>query len=143
LRTKIKIKKLCINAALPEKATEGSAGYDLVAIDYVYDNDEKYHVYGTGLALELPPGYEAQIRPRSSIRKSSFMLVNSPGTIDSDYRGELMVTFKEIDDREQFYEIGDRIAQLIIKKVPDIELEEVSDLTETDRGEGGFGSSGS
>lgn len=140
---KVKIKKLVSHAEVPEFKTAGAAGVDLVALDYRYDPDNKFHEYGTGLAISLPEGYEAEIRPRSSISKSSLVLVNSPGTIDSDYRGELLVRFKEIDDREIIFDVGDRIAQLVIKEVPKVEFEEVDQLDDTKRGSGGFGSTGS
>lgn len=138
----IKLKKLVEHAELPEKATPGAAAYDLVGLDYCYDHNNKFHEFGTGLAIELPPGYEAQIRPRSSISKTSLVLVNSPGTIDSDYRGEIKVRFKEIDDRGVLYDVGDRIAQLVIQKLPEVTLVEAKDLSSTDRGSGGFGSTG-
>ena len=138
----IKIKRLVEHAVMPQKATPESAGFDLVALDYRYDQHSHFHEYGTGLAVELPPGYELQIRPRSSISKTSLMLVNSPGTVDSDYRGEIFVRFKEIDDREMFYEVGDRIAQVVIQKLPQVTLVEVQDISTTQRGSGGFGSTG-
>lgn len=139
---KIKIKRLVKHAEIPEYKTAGAVACDLVAVDYNYNNDTKFHEYGTGLALELPEGYEAQIRPRSSISKTSLVLINSPGTIDTDYRGELIVRFKNIDDRDIIYDIGDRIAQLVIQAVPKVVFEEVENLSETDRGNGGFGSTG-
>lgn len=136
------IKKLVAHAQIPEYATEGSVGLDLVATDYRYDNNCKVHEYGTGLALELPEGYEAQIRPRSSNSKTSLVLANSIGTVDTDYRGELIVKFKEIDTRGIIYEVGDRIAQLVIMPVPRINLVEKQELSSTSRGSGGFGSTG-
>lgn len=138
----VKFEKITETAETPKKATKGSVAYDLVAVDCYYDSYHRFHEYGTGLKLALPEGYEAQIRPRSSISKTSFILCNSLGTIDTDYRGELKVRFKEIDDREVFYEPGDRIAQLIIKKVPEVNFTQVISLDKTDRGEGGFGSTG-
>lgn len=140
---KVKIKKLVKHAEIPEYQTEGAVAVDLVALDYNYNINNKYHEYGTGLAIELPEGYEAQIRPRSSISKTSLMLINSPGTIDSDYRGELIVRFKVIDDRDIIYDTGDRIAQLVIQQVPKVVFEEVEELSNTKRGSGGFGSTGS
>ncbi len=137
---KVKIKKLIDQAEIPKKASEGAAAFDLKAIDYYYNSSHNFHEYGTGLSLELPEGYEAQIRPRSSISKTSFMLCNPPGTIDSDYRGEIKIRFKHIDDRELFYDVGDRVAQLIIQKIPKVEFQEVGELSETIRGTGGFGS---
>lgn len=138
----IKLKKLVSDAELPEKATAGASGFDLVAIDYRYDSENHFHEYGTGLSIELPPGYEAQIRPRSSVSKKSLVLVNSPGTIDADYRGELIVRFKEIDDRGAIYDVGDRIAQLVVQTLPTVTFVETNNLDSTDRGSGGFGSTG-
>lgn len=138
----IKIRKLAKHADLPTYGTEHAAGLDLIALDYRYDHDNKFHEYGTGLAIEIPPGYEGDIRPRSSIRKTSLTLINSPGTIDADYRGEIIVCFKEVDDREVLYNIGDKIAQLVILPVPKIKLVEVEELSDTNRGNGGFGSTG-
>jgi dUTP pyrophosphatase len=142
----IKFKRLVAHAQ-DEKdlvpATKLAAGVDLVAVDHCYDEDNKYHEYGVGIAVEIPPGYELQIRPRSSIRKKSLVLVNSPGTIDADYRGELIVTFKEIDDRGEIYAVGERIAQAVLVPIPQVRYEEVDELTDTERGDGGFGSTGS
>ena len=122
--------------------TPGSVGIDLIATDYRYDHDRKVHEYGTGIAIELPEGYEGQIRPRSSNAKTSLILANSIGTIDTDYRGELIVKFKEVDDRGVFYNVGDRIAQLVVMPVPKVKLIEKSELSGTKRGDGGFGSTG-
>ncbi len=136
----IEFTKLVEHAVTPERATEGSSGFDVVATDYYYDADRCFHEYGTGIAVNLPPGWEIELRPRSSISKTSFVLVNSPGTIDSDYKKEILIRFKEIDNREIFYQVGDRIAQLVFKKVPEVTLTETEDIVDT--GRGGFGSSG-
>lgn len=138
----IKFKRLVPHAIEPEYATDRAAGLDLYAADYNYDHDKKFHEYGTGIAIEIPEGYEAQLRPRSSISKTSLIMCNSPGTIDSDYRGELIFRFKAIDDRGLFYSVGERIGQIVIVPVPKIKLEEADELSETKRGTGGFGSTG-
>lgn len=141
----IKFKRLVAHAQEERDlvpATELAAGVDLVAVDHYYDEDNKYHEYGVGIAVEIPQGYELQIRPRSSIRKKSLILVNSPGTIDADYRGELIVTFKEIDDRGEIYAVGERIAQAVLVPIPKVVYQEVEELTDTKRGDGGFGSTG-
>lgn len=138
----IKFKRLVPHAQEPEYATEHAAGLDLYAADYNYDHDNKFHEYGIGIAVEIPEGYEGQIRPRSSISKTSLMLCNPPGTIDSDYRGELIVRFKALDDRDIVYAVGERIAQLVIKPVPKVKLIEVTELNDTKRASGGFGSTG-
>lgn len=139
----VKIKKLDINAVIPVYAKDGDAGLDLVAVSVTSDKNGNI-VYGTGLAIEIPEGYEGQIRPRSSIRNYDLRLVNSPGTIDSNYRGEILCVFDtNYDDRDcKMYKIGDRIAQLLIKPSPYIKLVEVNELSETERGANGFGSTG-
>lgn len=139
----IKFKRLVPHANEPEYASDRAAGLDLYAADYNYDNDTKFHEYGTGIAIEIPEGYEAQLRPRSSISKTSLIMCNSPGTIDSDYRGELIFRFKDIDNRGLIYSVGERIGQIILVPIPRITLEEVSELSDTKRGAGGFGSTGS
>ncbi len=141
----VKVKRLVAHAQLVEElvpATDGSVGIDLVAADHCYEEEYNFHEYGTGLAIQIPKGYEAQIRPRSSISKKSLVLINSPGTIDSDYTGELIVRFKVVDARNEIYNVGDRIAQLVIVPVPKVEFVEVQELDSTERGSGGFGSTG-
>jgi dUTP pyrophosphatase len=97
----------------------------------------------TGLFIELPIGYEAQIRPRSGLSiKKGLSLVNSPGTIDSDYRGEIGIIMVNLSNEAQTIEPGERIAQMVIAKYEQVKLEEVAILSETDRGAGGFGSTG-
>ena len=126
-------------------STPGSAGIDLIAVDHYFNAELGYHEYGTGISVEIPPGYEAQIRPRSSIRKKDLVLINSPGTIDSDYRGEVKVTFNEINSEghsPEIYAIGDRIAQIVVVPVPSVKFVEVKELSDTKRGSGGFGSTG-
>lgn len=140
---KVKIKKLEKHAVIPTGQDFGNAGIDLTAIDYRYDHDNKYHEYGTGLALEIPPGYVGLIFPRSSISNTNMSLANSVGVIDSSYRGEVTFRFRELFDSDgKQYEVGDRIGQLIIISFPRIELEEVGELTDTKRGRGGYGSTG-
>ena len=143
---KIRFKKLHPNAVIPTRATEGSSGYDITALDMKSSTDvEKgiYIEYRTGLAIEVPKGYEAVIRPRSSIRSKNveFMFRNAPATIDSDYRGELVIIFTK-PRRGPVYAPGDRVAQLVIQKTLDVEFEEVDELSATKRGEEGFGSTG-
>lgn len=140
---------------LPQKATDGSAGYDLVAMEIDYDSikigfkkDAINPVYAglitcyLGFSVEIPKGYVAKIYNRSSCYKTGTMLANCVGVIDSDYRGEVKAIFFDYSDSESYYKEGDRIAQLIIEKLPDVELVEVSELSETERGGGGFGSTG-
>lgn len=136
----LKIKKLHERASAPFYAKEGDAGMDLIATTAV--NNGYYIEYGTDLAIELPKGHVGYIFPRSSISKTDQYLRNSVGVIDSGYRGEVKIRMSMPKLGEKQYNIGDKIAQLIIMKLPYVEIEEVSDLSETDRGEGGFGSTG-
>ena len=138
---KIKIKKLHKNAIIPTCAKNGDAGMDLVATSESYDEFGNI-VYGTGLSFEIPKGYVGLLFPRSSNSKKDLILSNSVGVLDSGYRGEVMFKFKfsNCDYSENTYEIGDRIGQLIILPYPQIKFEEVEDLSKTERGYGGFGS---
>lgn len=140
----LNIKKLREDAIIPEYGTGGSAGLDLTAVERQIAPGGGFLKYHTGLALEIPEGYEGQIRPRSSIAKNTdLILINSPGTIDSDYRGEIIVVFKPIVGvQARTYKPGDRIAQLVINKVEKAEIVVTHELSETERGEGGFGSTG-
>jgi dUTP pyrophosphatase len=140
-RLKVKIKKLEPNAVIPSYAKDGDAGLDLTATSVTYTDEDKTY-YGTGLAFEIPKGYVGLVFPRSSIHKTPLTLSNSCGIIDSGYRGEVKAVFRNNGRHDSLYKIGDRIAQIIILPYPEIELEEVDELSSTERGEGGFGSSG-
>lgn len=134
----VRFKKLRPDAVTPTYAKDGDAGLDLTAISKT--NADTFIQYGTGIAIEIPKGYVGLIFPRSSVSKlENFYLKNSVGVIDSGYRGELMLRFNK---SFSFYEVGDKIGQLIIIPHPTIYLEEVDELSSTDRGEGGFGSTG-
>lgn len=137
----IKLKKLSNKAVIPFKGTEGSAGFDLTAISMNVVNEDSfgYIEYGTGLAISIPDHYVGLIFPRSGISKTGLILSNSVGVIDSDYRGEIKFRFKYVAGSD-YYNIGDRIGQLIIVKLPVITFKEVEDLDSTERNEGGFGS---
>jgi dUTP pyrophosphatase len=151
----VKIKKLNSNAVIPTYAKDGDAGMDLVATEILKDTPEQI-TYGTGLAMEIPKGFVGLVFPRSSIRKTGLQLSNSVGVIDSGYRGELQATFNKIFGGEgfydetvetkvpvnDFYKVGDRIAQIMIIPHPEIEFNQVDELSNTERGEGGFGSTG-
>jgi dUTP pyrophosphatase len=139
----IKIKKLSKESIIPSYTQPGDAGMDITAISekVVEEKEFGYIEYGTGLAFEVPEGYYMDIRPRSSISNTGMFLCNSPGTLDSNYRGELKVRFKWIKDTKK-YNIGDRIAQILILPYPKINFIEVEELSETERGESGFGSTG-
>jgi dUTP pyrophosphatase len=138
----VKIKKLNPNAVIPTYAKSGDAGMDLVATKII-SNTTFDVTYGTDLAMEIPKGFVGLVFPRSSIRKYELILSNSVGVIDSGYRGELQATFKKENGLDSLaYKVGDRIAQIMIIPHPEIEFEEVDDLSDTERGEGGFGSTG-
>ena len=138
----IKFKKLVETAKIPTKAHPTDAGADLTAVSREWNEEYKYWVYGTGIATEIPEGYVGLVFPRSSIRKYTLAQCNAVGIIDSHYRGEIMVSYKLTSDVEKIYEIGDKIAQLIILPYPEVSYTEVENLSETDRGENGHGSSG-
>jgi dUTP pyrophosphatase len=131
---------------LPARATPGSAGFDLQAAlekDLVLQPGERTLV-PTGLAIAVPAGYEAQVRPRSGLAlRHGIVLPNAPGTIDSDYRGEIRVIVMNVGDEPYTVRRGDRVAQLIVAPVAAAVFEEVSSLDETERGSGGFGHTGS
>lgn len=162
----IKIKKLHPDAVIPSYAKNGDAGMDLTAISSTLQNDKftGYIEYNTGLSIEIPEGFVGLIFPRSSISKTSHILANSVGVIDSGYRGEITVRMKidsnplfvdniltreSLSEEEKYfyeayvtklYNVGDKIAQLIILPYPNITFDEVTELSETERGEGGYGS---
>ena len=140
---KLKIKRLNDEAIIPQYARKGDAGMDLFSIsEHVLKHGERCLV-STGLSFEIPEGYEVQIRPRSGLAlKKGISLVNSPGTIDAGYRGEIGIII--INHGREDFEIkkGDKIAQAVINKFETGEIEEVEELENSDRGEGGFGSSG-
>jgi dUTP pyrophosphatase len=141
---KVRIKKLNENAVIPSYAKDGDAGMDLVATSII-SNTSTQITYGIGLALEIPKGFVGLIFPRSSVRKTRLMLSNCVGVVDSGYRGELQATFNKINNdsvSENDYKVGDRIAQIMIIPHPPIEFEETDELSDTERGEGGFGSTG-
>jgi len=138
----VNINKLHKDAIIPKYSKNGDAGLDLVATSII-SNGTFQVTYGTGLAVEIPIGYFGMIFPRSSIRNTELFLSNSVGIIDSGYRGEICTTFNKIDGLDSYkYKIGERIAQLIIMPYPQIEFNEVEELSDTERGDGGFGSTG-
>lgn len=130
---------------LPEYATINSAGMDLKADtnESIVLKPMERVIFPTGLYIQLPVGYEAQIRPRSGLAcKYGITVANSPGTVDADYRGEIGVCLINLSTDNFVVHPGERIAQMVISKHEQIEWEEVTELTETDRGVGGFGSTG-
>ena len=140
---KVMIKKLHPDAVIPKYAKHGDAGMDLTAIWMEFDHEKKIVTYGTGLSLEIPWWHVGLIYPRSSVYKKSMVLANHVGVIDSVYRGEIMFKFRVLnDDWRDIYDVGDRIGQLIITPYPRIDFVEADKLSETDRGGGGYGSTG-
>ena len=143
--TVLKIKKLSNNNILPEYKTEGAAGMDLCAAisEPVLLKPLERKLIPTGIKIELEHGYEAQIRPRSGLSiKHGITLINCVGTIDEDYRGEVCVPVVNISNEEYTIQPDERIAQMIIAKVEQAKIEVVTELTQTQRGEGGLGSTG-
>ena len=140
----LKIKKLQPQAIIPRRATPGATGFDLFACidgDGVIELGRSPTRVGTGVAIEVPVGYDIQIRPRSGL--SSRGIGVTFGTVDSDYRGEVMVTMYLFSPDATFeVKHGDRIAQMVITRVADLPLVEVEELTSTERGSGGHGSTG-
>lgn len=163
----VKIKRLHKDAVIPKYAKAGDAGMDLTAVSVSMDKDGNY-VYGTGLAFEIPEGHVGLLFPRSSNAKTNLYLTNSVGVLDSGYRGEVMFKYKVVHNVSSMlkfwfqhkvlrlkplnipvnaiaynpYGVGDRVGQLIIIPYPQIEFEEVDELSESERGAGGYGSSG-
>lgn len=139
----VKVKRLNDLAQLPTKATEGSSGFDLRASEDVILDPGCRAMVGTGLSFEMDVGLEIQIRSRSGLAaKSGVVVLNSPGTIDSDYRGEVKVILMNHGISPLMVYAGDRIAQAVVCYLPKVYLAEETDLSATDRGVGGFGSTG-
>ena len=142
---KVLIKKLSHKAQIPIYKTEGSSGMDLMALteDKIVIKPNKSALVPTGLSVAIPDDTEIQIRPRSGLAaKSSISVLNTPGTIDSDYRGELKVILFNHGDKEFIINNGDWIDQMVLVPILKVQFEEVQDLPETIRGSGGFGSTG-
>lgn len=162
---KVKIKKLKPNAKIPVYKNPGDAGMDLTAVSRELkqaENGTEYIEYSTGLAFEIPKGHVGLLFPRSSVSNLDISLANSVGVIDSGYRGEVSFRFKSNCEYEKaaihkdvlvcdegpdkciqhIYNVGDRVGQIIILPYPEVEFEETEELTDTKRGEGGYGSTG-
>jgi len=141
-KLQVKVKKLSPNAVIPKYAKNGDAGMDLTAIEVGFTDD--YVSYKTGLAFEIPEGYVGLLFPRSSNSKKDLLLTNSVGVIDSGYRGEIEFRFKPIlngkTENILLYNVGDRVGQIMILPYPEIEFIESQELSSTERGDGGFGS---
>lgn len=142
---KISIKFLSKKATLPEYKTLGSSGFDISACldTHIIIPPQSTALIPTGISIELPDGYEAQVRSRSGLAlKNGIFVLNSPGTIDNDYRGEISVILANFSKEPFTVEHGMRIAQIVVAKYEQFQFEKVETLTETIRGSGGFGSTG-
>lgn len=143
-KVKLHFKKLDPSVNMPSYGSKDAAGLDIEANESVSVYVNASRIIGTGLAVEIPDGYELQVRPRSGLSaKTGLMICNSPGTIDSDYRGEIKIIMRNVD-RDRTYRInkGERIAQLVLAPVVRASVEEVQELSSTERGENGLGSTG-
>lgn len=140
--TLVKVKKLVPEAVIPSYSKVGDAGMDLTITKEI-ENTSFSVSYGFGIAIEIPKGYVGLVFPRSSVRNQDLILSNCVGVIDSGYRGELQATFKKTNGLDSIkYKVGDRGAQIIILPYPTIYMTEVPELSNTERGDGGFGSTG-
>ena len=138
----VKVKKLDPNAVVPSYSKVGDAGMDLTITKEI-ENTSFSVSYGFGIAMEIPQGYVGLVFPRSSVRNQDLILSNCVGVIDSGYRGELQATFKKTQGLDSIkYKVGERGAQIIILPYPTIYMTEVPELSNTERGDGGFGSTG-
>nr|WP_315458213.1 dUTP diphosphatase [uncultured Sphingorhabdus sp.] len=144
-KVEIRIKRLNHGAGLPlpEYATSGAAGMDICAAESLTLRAGKRHAVATGFAFAIPEGYEVQVRPRSGLAlKHGITCLNSPGTIDCDYRGEVKVILANLGEDDFPINKGDRIAQIVVAPVTHATMNEVDAIDETARGAGGFGSTG-
>ncbi len=141
---KVKFNRLVPHAKMPTKATRGSGAYDIYSTDELLLAPEGRYAFGTGLAMEVPDGFVALVCPRSGLAiKNGVTVLNAPGVVDSDYRGEVKAIVVNHDLREPLQvSKGDKIAQLLFVKAEEVEFEEAEVLTSTQRGAGGFGSTG-
>jgi dUTP pyrophosphatase len=138
----VKVKKLSPNAVVPSYSKFGDAGMDLTITSEI--SNTTFDVsYGFGIAMEIPDGYVGLVFPRSSVRNQDLLLTNCVGVIDSGYRGEIQATFKKTNRLDSLkYNVGDRGAQIIILPYPQVTMVESNELSDTERGAGGFGSTG-
>ena len=140
---RIRFKKLDPKAVPPRQGTPGSAGFDLTATSRNFDGEHSVWEYGTGLAVEIPEGFVGLLFSRSSVYRTGDILSNGVGIIDRDYRGEIRAKFYGVDHLFDCpYEVGDRIGQLVIVPISEVEYVEAEELTPTGRGAGGYGSTG-
>jgi dUTP pyrophosphatase len=143
--TAVQVRRLRADAIVPGRAYDGDAGFDLAACEQVELEPGARAVVGTGIAVAIPPGHAGLVLPRSGLAaRNGVSVVNSPGLIDEGYRGEVKVVLLNTDLTSRFVvEPGMRIAQLVVVPIPTVELVDVAELPSSERGDGGFGSSGS
>ncbi|MDB1932200.1 MAG: dUTP diphosphatase [Clostridium sp.] len=142
-KLKLKVQKIHNEAIIPNYANQGDAGLDLYSVEEVKINPSETALIKTGIKIELPPQTEAQVRPRSGLAlKHGITVLNTPGTIDEGYRGEVGVVLINHGKETFIVEKGMKIAQMVVKPVWYVEVDEVEELSETERAEGGFGSTG-
>ncbi len=141
LELSVRVRKLSNDAVLPTRATDGSACHDLYASESAVVYPSLVACVGTGIAVEVPTGYFLEIRPRSGKAMEGLMLANGPGTVDCDYRGEVKVLLTSLDIRRHVAK-GERIAQCRVVPIIPVQFMEVGQLSKTERGEDGFGSTG-
>lgn len=140
---KLLIEKINEKAIMPHYAHQGDAGLDLFSVEKAVINPMERKLIHTGIKIQLPKDTEAQIRPRSGLAlKHGITLLNTPGTIDEGYRGEIGIIVINLSNEAFVVEEGMKIAQMVIKPIIKVQVEQVNELTESDRGEGGFGSTG-
>lgn len=138
-KLKIKFKKMNPNAVMPKQGTSGAAGFDLTAVRI--EETDQFVKYYTGIAVQIPAGYFGMLAPRSSVVNTGLLMGNSVGIIDNDYVGELSAVFY-LRSGCKVYNVGDRIGQLVIVPIPAVEFVEAEELSETERGSDGYGSTG-
>lgn len=145
MREQVKVKWMRVhkNAVEPTRGSEDAACWDISSLHPVWLNpDKRVHLIETGIAFEVPVGWEMEIRPRSGLSRKSIIISNSPGTLDADYRGQLLIMLQNYGSEWYYLHGGDRIAQVKINPVYEIDWEETEKLSETARGFKGFGSTG-
>lgn len=139
----VKVKKLHPEAVIPKYAHKGDAGMDIYSIEELVIPLKERRLVKTGLSFEIPEGYEIQVRPKSGLALNhGLTILNTPGTIDSGYRGEVCVILFNASDKDYQVKKGEKIAQIVLKKVELMDIEEVNELSDSSRGQGGFGSTG-
>ena len=139
----IKIKKLHSEAITPKYAHQGDAGMDIYSVEELIIPSKERGLVKTGLSFEIPEGYEIQVRPKSGLALNhGLTILNTPGTIDSGYRGEICVIIFNSSAKDYQVKKSEKIAQIVLKKVESMDIEEVNELSDSSRGQGGFGSTG-